>query len=134
MLSRLGLTAADRVMCVLPFSYVYGLSLLHTHIAVGGSRGSFWFSTRSSYIAMLTSGLWHGASWNFVLWGAFQGALLVLQRLAAPLWPARAPAAAGGPALRLLAILAMFHLTCFGWLIFLGLVAGGAWVALKPLV
>ena len=33
----LGLTAADRVMCVLPFHYVYGLSLLHTHIAVGGS-------------------------------------------------------------------------------------------------
>jgi long-chain acyl-CoA synthetase len=33
----LGLSAADRVMCVLPFSYVYGLSLLHTHLAVGGS-------------------------------------------------------------------------------------------------
>ena len=31
------LTAADRVMCVLPFYYVYGLSLLHTHLAVGGS-------------------------------------------------------------------------------------------------
>jgi long-chain acyl-CoA synthetase len=35
--SYLKLTAADRVMCVLPFNYVYGLSLLHTHIAVGGS-------------------------------------------------------------------------------------------------
>jgi long-chain acyl-CoA synthetase len=33
----LGLTASDRVMCVLPFHYVYGLSLLHTHIRVGGS-------------------------------------------------------------------------------------------------
>jgi long-chain acyl-CoA synthetase len=33
----LGLTAADRVMCVLPFHYVYGLSLLHTHMRVGGS-------------------------------------------------------------------------------------------------
>lgn len=33
----LGLTSTDRVMCVLPFYYVYGLSLLHTHIAVGGS-------------------------------------------------------------------------------------------------
>ena len=35
--SYLRLTAADRVMCVLPFNYVYGLSLLHTHVAVGGS-------------------------------------------------------------------------------------------------
>ena len=33
----LKLTATDRVMCVLPFYYVYGLSLLHTHVAVGGS-------------------------------------------------------------------------------------------------
>lgn len=33
----LELTAADRVMVVLPFYYVYGLSLLHTHVAVGGS-------------------------------------------------------------------------------------------------
>lgn len=35
--SYLELTAGDRVMAVLPFSYVYGLSLLHTHLAVGGS-------------------------------------------------------------------------------------------------
>jgi amino acid adenylation domain-containing protein len=34
--SYLGLTERDRVMCVLPFYYVYGLSLLHTHLAVGG--------------------------------------------------------------------------------------------------
>ena len=33
----LELTSADRVMCVLPFHYVYGLSLLHTHLAVGGT-------------------------------------------------------------------------------------------------
>lgn len=33
----LALSARDRVMCVLPFHYVYGLSLLHTHVAVGGS-------------------------------------------------------------------------------------------------
>ena len=33
----LHLTASDRVMCVLPFYYVYGLSLLHTHLAVGAS-------------------------------------------------------------------------------------------------
>ena len=35
--SYLKLTGHDRVMCVLPFHYVYGLSLLHTHVAVGGS-------------------------------------------------------------------------------------------------
>ncbi len=35
--SYLGLSAADRAMCVLPFYYVYGLSVLHSHLAVGGS-------------------------------------------------------------------------------------------------
>lgn len=35
--SYLGLTAADRAMCVLPFYYVYGLSVLHSHLAVGAS-------------------------------------------------------------------------------------------------
>jgi long-chain acyl-CoA synthetase len=35
--SYLELTAGDRVMCILPFYYVYGLSLLHTHVMVGGS-------------------------------------------------------------------------------------------------
>ena len=36
-ITYLELTSADRVMCVLPLYYVYGLSLLHTHMAVGGS-------------------------------------------------------------------------------------------------
>lgn len=36
-IASLALTASDRVLCVLPFSYVYGLSLLHTHLAVGGT-------------------------------------------------------------------------------------------------
>ncbi|MFO1056673.1 MAG: MBOAT family protein [Dongiaceae bacterium] len=90
----------------------------YVYVSLGGNRGGTARTCRNLMITMLLGGLWHGAAWTFVLWGAFQGALLVLQRLAAPLWPARAPSAAGGPALRLLAILAMFHLTCFGWLIF----------------
>lgn len=45
----LGLTRADRVMVVLPFHYCYGLSLLHTHLAVGGSvvlNNAFLFAER----------------------------------------------------------------------------------------
>jgi len=33
------------------------------------------------WIVFLISGLWHGASWNFVLWGAFHGTFLILDRL-----------------------------------------------------
>jgi alginate O-acetyltransferase complex protein AlgI len=60
------------------------------------------------------SGLWHGASWNYVLWGAYHGVLLVLSRVfSSP--QALKPAS---PFLRPLRVLVMFLLTCIGWLIF----------------
>jgi D-alanyl-lipoteichoic acid acyltransferase DltB (MBOAT superfamily) len=76
-------------------------------------------------VTMLLGGLWHGAAWNFVLWGAYQGALLVAF-LAAQQWRRRRKrgraAAAGGTGLlsarTALGAVGMFHLTCFGWLIF----------------
>ncbi len=36
---------------------------------------------RNLFIVFLLSGLWHGASWNFIIWGAFHGLFLVLERL-----------------------------------------------------
>lgn len=47
----------------------------YIYISLGGSRGSAWSQTRALWIAMLTSGLWHGASWTFVIWGAYHAAL-----------------------------------------------------------
>ena len=54
----------------------------YLYIPLGGNR----VKTRSRlffnlWVVFLLSGLWHGASWNFVLWGAFHGAFLVLDRL-----------------------------------------------------
>jgi alginate O-acetyltransferase complex protein AlgI len=87
----------------------------YVYIAVGGSKGPFWFTVRSTFIAMLVSGLWHGASWNFVLWGAFHATLITGYRIVEP----RLPAAVRGrwfsqPA----AIAIMYVWTCVGWLIF----------------
>lgn len=47
-------------------------------IPLGGSAGSQWQTARNVLIAMSLSGLWHGASWNFVLWGLAHGVLLVI--------------------------------------------------------
>jgi alginate O-acetyltransferase complex protein AlgI len=49
-------------------------------IPLGGSRGSFWFTSRNLLITMSLGGLWHGANWNYVAWGVLQGILLVLHR------------------------------------------------------
>jgi len=51
-------------------------------IPLGGSRGSRWLTCRNLMITMLLGGLWHGASWTFVVWGAYHGLLLVVHRVA----------------------------------------------------
>ena len=67
---------------------------------------------------MILGGLWHGAAWTFMLWGTYQGALLMAFRSGAE-WLVRRPQAwLEHPWARALAVVIMFHLTCYGWLIF----------------
>jgi hypothetical protein len=63
-----------------------------------------------------SGGLWHGAAWNFVLWGIYQGTALCVHRfLNAPgRWLARWTA----PSLNLLFVPSFFVITCYGWLLF----------------
>jgi alginate O-acetyltransferase complex protein AlgI len=49
----------------------------YLYISLGGNRGSRLFQYRNLLLTMLLGGLWHGASWNFILWGALHGAALV---------------------------------------------------------
>jgi D-alanyl-lipoteichoic acid acyltransferase DltB (MBOAT superfamily) len=91
----------------------------YLYIPLGGNRGSEAQTRRNLFLTMLLGGLWHGAAWTFVVWGAYHGLLLIAYRAAA--------GAGGGvsrwlqdpsPLPRLVTWLAMFHLTCVGWLIF----------------
>ena len=87
----------------------------YLYIPLGGSRGGTLLTYRNLLLTMLLGGLWHGAAWNFVLWGAFHGLLLVAHRLVVDewrLWPY------DGPVARAIARVAMFHLVCYGWLLF----------------
>ncbi|MEE2758140.1 MAG: MBOAT family protein [Myxococcota bacterium] len=58
----------------------------YLYIPLGGSRGGQIATYRNLFITMLLGGLWHGASWNFVIWGAFHGIGLSLWRLSAAGW------------------------------------------------
>lgn len=49
----------------------------YVYIPLGGSRKGKWRSQINVMIVFLVSGLWHGASWNFILWGLMHGLLLV---------------------------------------------------------
>jgi len=53
----------------------------YVYIPLGGSRVGKAKLVRNLAIVWLLTGLWHGASWNFVLWGAFYGILLILEKL-----------------------------------------------------
>ena len=52
----------------------------YVYIPLGGSRLGPWRTRASLMITFLLSGLWHGASWTFVAWGALNGAYLVIER------------------------------------------------------
>jgi D-alanyl-lipoteichoic acid acyltransferase DltB (MBOAT superfamily) len=52
----------------------------YLYIPLGGNRGGPRAEYRNLFLTMLLGGLWHGASWNFVIWGAFHGCGLAVER------------------------------------------------------
>ncbi len=52
----------------------------YLYFSLGGNRGSRWFTHRNLMLTMLLGGLWHGAGWNFVIWGAIHGIALVVHK------------------------------------------------------
>lgn len=84
----------------------------YLYISLGGNRGSEARTRLNLLITMLLGGLWHGAGWAFVVWGAFHGLLLVAQRWATP----RVPALGALPGWVRVGI--TFHLVVVGWIFF----------------
>jgi D-alanyl-lipoteichoic acid acyltransferase DltB (MBOAT superfamily) len=53
----------------------------YLYIPLGGNRGGVWQTYRNLITVFLLCGLWHGASWTYVLWGCYHGTFLVLERV-----------------------------------------------------
>ncbi|MDF2231636.1 MBOAT family protein [Albimonas sp. CAU 1670] len=91
----------------------------YLYISLGGNRGSRFKTYRNLMATMLLGGLWHGAAWNFVLWGGYQGGLLSAHRAVAGRGSERAPGAGLGATLkRIVLALLFFQVVCYGWLLF----------------
>lgn len=87
--------------------------------SLGGNRDGTLLTYRNLMITMVLGGLWHGAAWNFVLWGFYHGSLLCIHRYLSPLLDRLEQAIALPRALWLtLHIACMFLMTCYGWLLF----------------
>jgi D-alanyl-lipoteichoic acid acyltransferase DltB (MBOAT superfamily) len=88
----------------------------YVYVGMGGSRGGVLLACRNAFIAWALVGLWHGAAWTFVLWGAFHGACLVVVRLVRQVLPGRRlPQGAGWS---LLSLLLTFHVVAFSMILF----------------
>ena len=84
----------------------------YLYISLGGNRQGHWRTSVNVLITMLLGGLWHGAAWNFVLWGAWHGLGLMVNRW----WRERAAPAAGLS--RWLAAPLTLLFVLYGWLLF----------------
>lgn len=52
----------------------------YVYIPLGGNRHGKWKQLRNMFVVWFLTGLWHGAAWNFVLWGLYYGVLLALEK------------------------------------------------------
>ncbi len=97
----------------------------YLYIPLGGNRGSLSFVCRNLMITMLLGGLWHGAAWNFVFWGFYQGCALCIYLI----WShyrtrgsaeqrIDAQVTRGHAVRHLAANAAFFVIICYGWLLF----------------
>ena len=91
----------------------------YLYIPLGGNKRGTLFTYRNLMITMLLGGLWHGAAWNFVVWGLFHGLLLIAYRPFTPNTGDASPDMSGMRWIRVLFQWAvMFFFTVIGWIIF----------------
>jgi len=83
----------------------------YLYIPLGGNKKGAVRTYVNLFLTMLLGGLWHGASWTFMLWGAYHGSLLALERM-------HGRRGFGWWLPRPLQILLTFVLVMFGWLLF----------------
>jgi alginate O-acetyltransferase complex protein AlgI len=81
---------------------------------LGGNRGGRLKTYRNLLLTMLLGGLWHGAAWKFIAWGALHGGGLAVERMLEP-WLGRR---ALSPTAKIVATVVVFHFVCLAWIFF----------------
>ena len=84
----------------------------YLYIPLGGSRFGTWKTYRNLFVTMFLGGLWHGAAWNFVIWGSLHGAWLGMER---------ALGVGSAKTVRwhlILGWIVTFHVVCAAWIFF----------------
>lgn len=91
----------------------------YLYISLGGNRKGIKRTNVNLFTTMVLGGIWHGAAWNFIIWGVYQGSILIIHRLyVAKDRISRNKSRALKNLLIAVNVVFMFHVTCYGWLIF----------------
>jgi alginate O-acetyltransferase complex protein AlgI len=83
----------------------------YLYIPLGGSRLGGSRTYRNLLLTMLIGGLWHGASWNFLVWGGLHGVILAVERRLNVEQP-------GSLIAKCVARIIVFHFVCLAWIFF----------------
>ena len=93
----------------------------YIYIPLGGSRCSKARMYWNTMVVFMVSGLWHGANWTFIIWGAYHGALVCLYKAIRSLTPNPSPKGEGNSGKILskyVSIVFVFALVTIGWMVF----------------
>ena len=91
----------------------------YLYIPLGGSRNSEeWKTYRNLMITMLLGGLWHGAAWNFVIWGALHGSALTVTRIWQRWRTSKGYTFDQAVWYKPLMVFLTFHFVCLTWIFF----------------
>jgi D-alanyl-lipoteichoic acid acyltransferase DltB (MBOAT superfamily) len=102
----------------------------YLYIPLGGNRLGEPRRYRNLIVTMLLGGLWHGAAWNFVIWGGLHGIYLCVNHL----WHRwRGESATNSPAMKLVSWAVTFFAVVIAWVFFRARTEAGAWQMLGSL-
>ena len=98
----------------------------YVYIPLGGSRRGKWRAVWNNFLVFLASGLWHGAAWHYVAWGALHGLYTTAERLL--------PRHRGGAVRRITGTAVTFALVSGAFLLFRSDTLAGAWAMFRAIV
>jgi D-alanyl-lipoteichoic acid acyltransferase DltB (MBOAT superfamily) len=90
----------------------------YVYISLGGNRVGKFRQYINLMLTMLIGGLWHGASFNFIVWGGMHGVALAFDKMRMAIFKTSRYQVANSRVLRLLGVIITFHFVCFCWIFF----------------